>query len=174
MSSFSIRNGVYCIECGENEAILQWKTIENCSRYELQMKENDSEWKTLSKNLKNNEVKKKNLNNKINIKYYFRIRGLITTEKSESGEWTQWYGSYRLSEDDDSHMDIGTDTEAKPIEPYQHGKRMTPPYLKLAEEDALTIQWNSYNTDEKLPICGYHLRYRIVGGTWSIISTVIR
>jgi hypothetical protein len=117
--------------------------------YELQMKEDDKEWISLSTSLSNNIIRKKNLSSL--HQYSFRYRS------SDDGiTYVSW-----------SNASIPTTVLDKTI------KQMTPPTLLSKDANSITLKWdnNTVTTSND----GYRLRYRIdTDITWHNIDSIIK
>jgi hypothetical protein len=119
-------------------------------KYELQMKEGDKEWQTLSSSLSNNIIRKKNCNQ---IYQY----------------------SFRYKINDDSNDDSTWSNESIPVTVLDKTTivLMNPPTLLSKDNNSITLQWDNINNNNDSD--GYYLRYRIDNDiNWININTPIK
>ena len=119
-------------------------------KYELQMKEGDNEWLTLSSSLSNNIIRKKNCNQ---IYQY----------------------SFRYKINDDSNDDSTWSNESIPVTVLDKTAivLMNPPTLLSKDNNSITLQWDNISNNNNDD--GYYLRYRIDNDiNWININTPIK
>jgi len=121
-------------------------------KYELQMKEGEKEWQTLSSSLSNNIIRKKNCNQ---IYQY----------------------SFRYKINDDSNDDSTWSNESIPVTVLDKTTivLMNPPTLLSKDNNSITLQWDNINNNNNNDNDGYYLRYRIDNDiNWININTPIK
>ena len=141
------------IERDNDSITIGWSTPTTTSKqikYELQMKEGDKEWQTLSSSLSNNIIRKKNCNQ---IYQY----------------------SFRYKINDDSNDDSTWSNESIPVTVLDKTTivLMNTPTLLSKDNNSITLQWDNININNDSD--GYYLRYRIDNDiNWININTPIK
>ena len=139
------------IERDYDSITIGWHTTTTATskplKYELQMKEGDKEWLTLTSSLSNNIIRKKNCNQLYQYSFRYKIN-------------------------DDSNDDSTWSNESIPVTVLDKTTiLMNPPTLLSKDNNSITLQWDSINNNND----GYYLRYRIDNDiNWNNINTPIK